>query len=1455
MTTANFDIPLDDDGIVIEVDWNRDGMWDHARSNLSAYWSRGDYQFGTSRRSNPQRPTNAAGAGRLVLAGDDFIAGRSSFFTLTQLQQRYPCRARIDSTVLWEGWIEGPRHQGSAGTGGVLTTFELEGKLERPGRARRMITQGSANVTASATAVLDLLRNAYGLDAADFAANVDATPLSLYSFDGPVAQYASLFGQVSGGLPCARRAGQLRLQDPSNRPNSIQVFSNADYVIEKATSEFQIEQLWNVLSTSYPSTIDGNADAALSRQNTRTASGDLPDSPPISGDNVLLMGWDTSGNQHNYPVNLSIAAPSNNQRIVSGRFRVRPYYWYRWTNTPGDGPQQQELNEQQREAGLYDFYVNGSVQGNGSLTASISDRFATPLASGGTWRPNALPDTSHLVNRVFQVYYRVTAEYKLEIPDSAPVMVGNDASIAAWGPRTLEIEGWIQNTATTALQARIDDLAEPRNIVTVDFALRQTTNQRTADVAGIQPGDHIGVLIDEPGEQLDINAAVMVMNVGYRLARNRLSTKRVVCIEAGAAAVAPAVPSAPSAPTWSSVTQRTATINWAGVSATPSVLHYDVRYRTTNTGGWTQVDDQSGRSLDVTGLTPNTAYEAQVRAVNSEGDGPWSDSGTVTTLAIAAPGAPDAPTFSARTHSSFTAAWTAPTDTGGGTISSYSLRYRTGGGAWTTIATINALTRRVTGLTVGASYEVQVAARNTGGLGDWSESGTVALHDVPAAPDPPSATSPQPAAGSLTRSLAITWTAPLSDRPITSYSLRYRTVGGEWTTIDSITTRSRTVSGLAVSTVYQMQVRAVSEAGTGGWSATGSATTYGAVAPARMGAPTLSVLGRLSLSAAWTAPANGGGAITSYDLRYRTGTGGWTIITGVSTGAEISGLTQSTAYQVQVRAVNAGGPGQWSPSATATTAAPGEPAAPTNLAVAAIAATGGANQRTLRATWAAPTDNGGFAVTHYDLRHKRSNINTWTRVDGVTSAHDINGLQPDAEYDVQVRAANARGDGAWSTSVTRRTADFIVPARMAAPTPTAVDATVGRSTREVSVAWSAPILVGGDPPSRYSVRYRVPSSQFWTTIGNAGSSSPHVVASLAIGQAYQFQVAAINSAGASPWSPSATATTAGPTVPAQMVAPTLAVQGADEILVTWVRPDQGGATVSDYTLRYRVSGAANWTTVASTGGTGLAYNIQGLTRATAYEVQLAAINSVGTGDWSPSATATTDNAAPSVPTAFNLIADESEAGHETRGILVTWAAPADAGGSAITRYDVRYKLSSAAGHTIVDAGLPAADPLSYQLEGLLVATAYDAGVRAVNAAGEGPWVDGSVTTDGPVVPAAPAAPTVRGIEGSDDLLATWTEPDDGGSPITVYTARIRQNGTSGDWTFAAGITTLTNRFSDLMPATEYEIQVRATNAIGNSEWSESGTGTSGDVADVWLREDGGAWLREDGDEWLLESNT
>ena len=189
-------------------------------------------------------------------------------------------------------------------------------------------------------------------------------------------------------------------------------------------------------------------------------------------------------------------------------------------------------------------------------------------------------------------------------------------------------------------------------------------------------------------------------------------------------------------------------------------------------------------------------------------------------------------------------------------------------------------------------------------------------------------------------------------------------------------------------------------------------------------APTLTV-GNTQLVVEWTAPDHNRSAITDYDLQYCSAGCGtaanWTFVengTPTTTPSTIAGLTNSTAYQVQVRATNSIGDSSWSASATETPAAvPDAPDASTLRAE-------NVEEEQFNISWTAPANNGS-AITEHDVRYSSTNGSSWTELHGATTGTSttvtIQNLTASTDYVVQVRAVNAHGNGLWSDSLTAST--------------------------------------------------------------------------------------------------------------------------------------------------------------------------------------------------------------------------------------------------------------------------------------------------------------------------------------------------------------------------------------------------------------------------------------------------
>lgn len=156
-------------------------------------------------------------------------------------------------------------------------------------------------------------------------------------------------------------------------------------------------------------------------------------------------------------------------------------------------------------------------------------------------------------------------------------------------------------------------------------------------------------------------------------------------------------------------------------------------------------------------------------------------------------------------------------------------------------------------------------------------------------------------------------------------------------------------------------------------------------------------------------PADGGSSITA--LQYRLDGGAAVTLSGTGTGSRtISGLTGGVEYSVQVRAVNAVGNGAWSDTKARTPTS-----VPAAFSSGQWTATAGVEQIELNIT--ALPSNGGSAITALQYRLDGG---SWVNLTGTgTGVRTVGSLTGGVEYDVQIRAVNAVGNGAASDTKSR----------------------------------------------------------------------------------------------------------------------------------------------------------------------------------------------------------------------------------------------------------------------------------------------------------------------------------------------------------------------------------------------------------------------------------------------------
>jgi chitodextrinase len=180
----------------------------------------------------------------------------------------------------------------------------------------------------------------------------------------------------------------------------------------------------------------------------------------------------------------------------------------------------------------------------------------------------------------------------------------------------------------------------------------------------------------------------------------------------------------------------------------------------------------------------------------------------------------------------------------------------------------------------------------------------------------------------------------------------------------------------------------------------GSVTYTVITAPGTPTSPSASG-GNKSVSFSWTAPAsNGGSAVAGYNV-YRNDV---YIGATASTSYSDTGLSNNTAYNYKVSAYNSYKTSSTTTNVSATTL--NVPGAPTSF-------TASAGIGTSSLSWAAPTSNGGSAVTGYTLYRGATQIYTGT----ATSFSDT-GLSLNTAYSYTVTATNAIGTGTAAAAST-----------------------------------------------------------------------------------------------------------------------------------------------------------------------------------------------------------------------------------------------------------------------------------------------------------------------------------------------------------------------------------------------------------------------------------------------------
>jgi YD repeat-containing protein len=361
-------------------------------------------------------------------------------------------------------------------------------------------------------------------------------------------------------------------------------------------------------------------------------------------------------------------------------------------------------------------------------------------------------------------------------------------------------------------------------------------------------------------------------------------------------------PTIPGAPTLTNITMISAQASWTAATDENGIAGYEYRL---NSNNWQTLGNVL--SVSLSGLSPWTTYNMQVRARDTSNNLGAASSSVFRTLDTSPPGPPGTPTIQNVTMGSASVTWTAASDNVG--VIAY--EYRLNNGAWLSVAS-NVLGVNLSGLSAATQYQFQVRASDEADNAGPAASATFTTLDTQAPTVPTGLTVSAPASGTVN----LNW-APASDNvAVTGYKI-YRNgahIGSKATPPYADNTTSGT-------TAYAYRVSAYDNAGNeSAQSAPASVTTPDTIAPST---PTnlqavAASASRVDLS--WNHAADQGG---SGRAGYRIYRGGAHIATTAANTFGDTSVASGTSYSYTVTAFDgAGNASGHSNIASATTPVP-----------------------------------------------------------------------------------------------------------------------------------------------------------------------------------------------------------------------------------------------------------------------------------------------------------------------------------------------------------------------------------------------------------------------------------------------------------------------------------------------------------------------------------------------------
>ena len=336
-------------------------------------------------------------------------------------------------------------------------------------------------------------------------------------------------------------------------------------------------------------------------------------------------------------------------------------------------------------------------------------------------------------------------------------------------------------------------------------------------------------------------------------------------------------------------------------------------------------------------------------------------------------------------------------------------------------------------------------------------------------------------------------------------------------------------------------------------------------------------------------------------------------------------------------------------------------------------------------------------------------------------------------YAFELIAVNEGGPNDTELESTGIAIDNIIP--VGPPTsPRNLTGTYGDA--QVILSWDAPVSNGGTSIIRYDYRKKLDTETSWTEDWNRipdsaldgdHASSYTVETDLTNGTAYNFRVRAVsqgindNKIGGDPAETDSITPIGPPTAPRSLSA----TNGYLETILSWTpSASDGGSAIAEHKYRQQIQGVSwedNWVSIPTSAPNetnAISYTVTGLSAGIVYKFELLAVNSGGPNDSqldgpADSVTNVRPTGRPGPPTSFQAVAGDTI-------VTLSWVAPSNNGGSAITKYHYKKKSTGSwpTGWTSVpNSGVDGDNDDDYEVRNLTNGSSYSFRLQAANNGG------------------------------------------------------------------------------------------------------------------------------------------